>query len=96
MSRLLLWMFVSSVLAFIWCGFDKRAARLGLRRIPERCFFLLGLCGGGPGLWVGMKLFRHKTRHPLFWIVATTGTLLWALVIFFFARMPDGLHFLVL
>lgn len=25
--------------------------------------FALGLIGGGIGVYLGMKLFRHKTRH---------------------------------
>ncbi len=32
----------------------------------ERTLFLLALAGGSPGVWAGMYLFRHKTRHGRF------------------------------
>lgn len=45
---------------------DKRQARRGGWRVRERTLFLLALLGGGPGIWAGMYLFRHKTRHLSF------------------------------
>ena len=48
------------------CGVDKRRAKRKRWRIPERSFFLTALLGGGPGVWAGMYLFRHKTKHWYF------------------------------
>lgn len=48
------------------CGADKRRAKRKRWRIPERSFFLTALLGGGPGVWAGMCLFRHKTKHWYF------------------------------
>lgn len=45
---------------------DKYKSRKGLWRIPERHFIIIGLLGGSLGLYLGMGLFRHKTRHKLF------------------------------
>lgn len=45
---------------------DKRRARKSLWRIPERTLFLCSILGGGMGTWVGMYLFRHKTRRWYF------------------------------
>ena len=45
---------------------DKRRSRTGAWRIRERTFLLLALCGGAVGIWAGMYLFRHKTRHKSF------------------------------
>jgi len=47
-------------------GIDKRRARLGKWRIPERTLFLIALLGGSIGSLIGMYLFRHKTRHLKF------------------------------
>lgn len=48
---------------------DKRLAQLGGRRIPEFRLLLFAALGGAAGAWVGMRVFRHKTRKPLFTIL---------------------------
>ncbi len=45
---------------------DKHKARKRKWRIPEKTFFLLALLGASPGVFAGMLLFRHKTRHWYF------------------------------
>lgn len=42
---------------------DKRRARRGLRRVPERVLWILALCGGALGMYVTMRSIRHKTKH---------------------------------
>lgn len=64
-----------SLVTFAMCAIDKNAAKRERRRIPEKRFFLLALCGGGAGLWCGMLCFRHKTKHWYFWVVAVLTTL---------------------
>lgn len=49
-------------------GIDKFKARRGLWRIPEKTLFLSALLGGAMGSILGMKLFRHKTKHRSFTI----------------------------
>lgn len=53
-------------MVFSRMGLDKRYAQRGERRIPERRFFLWGLCFGAAGGLLGMYVFRHKTRHVSF------------------------------
>ena len=54
---------VMNLAAFGAYGADKRRARCGSWRIPERTLFLLPLLGGSVGALLGMHVFRHKTRH---------------------------------
>ena len=55
-----------NLLAFCAFGRDKRLAQRGLRRIPEMRLLLYAALGGALGAWLGMRVFRHKTRKPLF------------------------------
>lgn len=55
-----------NLLAFWLMAADKRRARRGAWRIPERVLFASALLGGSAGAWLGMRLFRHKTRHARF------------------------------
>ena len=55
-----------NIFSFLLMGADKRRAKQGRRRIPEKTLFLwAGLFGAGGGV-LGMFLFRHKTKHWYF------------------------------
>lgn len=55
-----------NLFSFCLFGLDKWKAQKGMWRIPEKTFLLLGAFMGAAGILLGMKLFRHKTRHSLF------------------------------
>ena len=63
---LLLWVLAACITDFILMGMDKRKARRGAWRIPEKTLFALALLLGAPGAYAGMMTFRHKTRHTRF------------------------------
>ena len=63
---LLVWLAVINLLTFIVYGADKRRARKGKWRVPEKTLFLLPLLGGSIGALLGMRTFRHKTKHWYF------------------------------
>ena len=47
---------------------DKYRARKNLWRIPEARLMLIAAMGGSIGIYAGMQLARHKTKHPKFFI----------------------------
>ena len=47
---------------------DKRKAQKNQWRIPEATLITVALLGGSVGSLAGMRLFRHKTRKPKFYI----------------------------
>lgn len=57
---------IVSVLTFALYGWDKACARNGRARVPEAVLLGLGLIGGTPGGFVGMRYFRHKTSKTSF------------------------------
>ena len=63
---LLIGLGVTSALAFVLFGWDKLMAKLHRRRVPEAALLGCAFLGGSAGAALGMALFRHKTRKPLF------------------------------
>ena len=57
---------VMNIISFALMGHDKKCARRGKWRVPERTLFLATACFGGLGGVLGMKVFHHKTKHWYF------------------------------
>ena len=55
-----------NIMSFSLMAWDKRCARTGRRRIPEKTLFLAAGCFGALGGVIGMFACRHKTRHWYF------------------------------
>lgn len=55
-----------NISAFLIYGLDKFKAQRQLWRIPEITLLLVALLGGSLGAWLGMKVWRHKSKHLLF------------------------------
>ena len=75
---------LQNIAVFAAYGIDKLKARSGSYRIPEAKLLGGAFLGGGVGAFLGMQLFRHKTKHmrfvilvPLFMIVQV---ILWILL----------------
>lgn len=47
---------------------DKQFAKRHMWRISELQLLLIAMVGGSLGSWVGMYLFRHKTKHCRFYV----------------------------
>ena len=78
-----MWLYIIAVntLAFSFMGIDKRRARAGLRRIPERSLFMTAIAGGVFGIWIGMYTFRHKTRKRAFVVGVPLLALLFLVIV---------------
>lgn len=72
----LIFLFVMSMVAMILYQIDKVKAQKHQWRIKEATLLSFGFFGGAIGALLGMKLFRHKTKHWYFWAVNILG-LLW-------------------
>lgn len=73
---ILIYMAAINICAFIMCLYDKRAAIKRRYRISEKALFTVSIIGGAAGMFLGMLMVRHKTRHwyfmlfiPLFIII---------------------------
>lgn len=69
MKNFILWgLILINAITFVVYGIDKAKAVKGAWRIPERVLIGLAACGGGVGALLGMIIWHHKVRKPLFYI----------------------------
>ena len=66
MSVFVIYLAAINLITFCVYGADKRRARKGKWRVPEKTLFLLPLLGGSVGALAGMRVFHHKTKHWYF------------------------------
>ena len=79
-ESLLLYFLLINLLGFVLYGTDKaKSKRKGSSRISERTLLWLARLGGGLGCWLGMMLFRHKTKHTRFMVLVPLWTVVWAI-----------------
>ena len=57
---------VLNLFSFGLMAYDKRCAKAGKWRVPEKALFLSAACFGALGGVLGMQLCRHKTKHWYF------------------------------
>ena len=68
MRLLIIYLLIINALGFLLMLIDKYKARKNLWRIPEKTLLGVALMGGSIGSYAGMQIFRHKTKHPQFYI----------------------------
>ncbi len=66
MKLLLIYLFIVNALGLLLMLADKYKAKKKLWRIPEATLIGVALCGGSLGCLMGMRIARHKTKHPKF------------------------------
>lgn len=57
-----------NLFTFFLMGVDKHRAQHNRWRIPEARLLGAALAGGALGVFLGMKIFHHKMKHPKFTI----------------------------
>ena len=83
---LLCYLLLINLVGFVLYGVDKAKSKGKSRRIPERTLLWVARLGGGLGCWLGMMLFRHKTKHTRFMILVPLWTVLWAAAVVLLER----------
>jgi uncharacterized membrane protein YsdA (DUF1294 family) len=63
---LIIYLIILNAAAYHVMKKDKALAKEGKWRTPEARLWLIAFIGGAPGMWLAMKKFRHKTKHPSF------------------------------
>ncbi len=66
MKYLIIYLIIINIITFIIFGLDKYYAIKGRFRISEATLFCLCIIGGSFLGYIGMKVFRHKTKKLFF------------------------------
>ena len=62
----MIYFLIINCIGFIIMKIDKSKAKHHLCRISEKALFTVAIIGGSLGVWLGMYLFHHKTKHWYF------------------------------
>ena len=65
---LAVWLVLINFICVIVCIADKSRAKRGKWRVRESTLWVLTFLGGGAGMYLTMRLIRHKTLHKSFMI----------------------------
>lgn len=92
---LCVYLVVINIAGFASMGIDKQKAKNHSYRIPEATLFILAIIGGSIGSILGMKVFRHKTKHWYFvWGMPLILMLQLALVAFLYFSPAINISFM--
>lgn len=61
-----IYLIIINIVGFAIMGIDKARSRKRAWRIPEATLFIIAIVGGSIGSIIGMRFFRHKTKHWYF------------------------------
>ena len=83
-QNIVIYFIVINLFGFFIMWLDKRKAKKGAWRIPEKTLFIITALGGGIGTIAGMYIFRHKTQKIAFVIGFPAITILEIVAIIYF------------
>ncbi len=90
MKYIMWYLLAINIVVFLLYGLDKQKARKNRWRIPEKTLLMMAVLGGGIGAYVGMKVFRHKTQKPKFYIGVPVIVLLQVTIVAFILGKVGG------
>lgn len=64
--NVIIYLLVINLIGLLIMYIDKKKAKYGRWRIPEKTLLIIALLGGSIGTIAGMYLFRHKTQKLKF------------------------------
>ena len=91
---ILIYIITLNFIEFALMGIDKWKAKNHAWRIPESTLFILAIIGGSIGAIIGMRTFRHKTRHKSFTYGMPAILIAQLLIILILSKAP--LEFLIM
>ena len=86
MRYIILGISIWNIITFFLMFADKKRAVRNEWRIPERVLIGCAFFFGAAGVLLGMRAFRHKTRHLKFQILIPVALLCNTAVIYFIGR----------
>ena len=66
MKFFIIYLMLVNLYGFFMMYSDKQKAKKSQWRTPEARIFLIAAIGGSIGVLMGMRTFRHKTKHAKF------------------------------
>ena len=66
LKAVIIYLVIINIATFFTFGIDKWKAKRAKWRIREAALLTLAVLGGSIGAWLGMKVWRHKTKHKKF------------------------------
>jgi len=82
--NVIVYLLVINLIGILIMYIDKRKAKYGRWRIPEKTLLIIALLGGSIGTMVGMHWFRHKTKKLKFTLGFPTILISEIVIIFYF------------
>ena len=83
-KNIVIYFITINLIGFFIMWLDKRKAKKGAWRIPEKTLFVITALGGGIGTIAGMYTFHHKTQKIQFVIGFPLITILEVITIIWF------------
>lgn len=82
------YLIIMNIIGIVIMFIDKEKAKNHQWRVSEKMLFLVSIIGGSLGTFLGMQLFRHKTKHAQF-VIGFPAILIIhiGLAVFFFLKL---------